>query len=727
MVAEFGREGLGFECAAALALRSLRRLAPALAILAAICFLGGTALGQEGAGDEAGAPEVVQFRAEISDVNALIAWVTVSLSDEARVQIEYWNEGAGRFRAPLSEPAVNHYLPVVRLRAGTTYEYSIGVEGPEGEIAFRAGDGGEFTTRELPEALGRYSHRVEGRSTQQLILGDFMLHLVFWDDDGQIVWYYSVPEGTQGIGAIKRTADGNLRWEAWRCCLREVSPTAEQVGEIIYDIEQEQSSPHHDYWVLDDGRILSITEENVEVADPANAEGDPITVVTDVLLAWDPVSGSSERVWEAVDAWEIELPDMDSWEWQVAWGESQFRWTHANSMQIRPRGNVILSLRSQRKIVSLSPDLQTVEWELGGIGSDFSFPEPSDQFYAQHAATELPNGNILMFDNGNLRPEAEGGNYSRALELRLDKDAGTAVKAWEHRTDPDLFVSRFGSAYRLRNGNTLVNYGITLQATETEWLEQTPIVLVEADETGGEVFRMETWDFNAPSRYRTYGDIDSIMGEVRLPSLERPQPGTACMGDEDDLCVQTIPQPPADPGAVALERSFRRDGALFRLPAGRAVHKLNLGSQPLDDAGRTAEPMRLCLPEAGSGPVAMLARYSAEDGQWELLQGAKSATGDSEGGVCGLTDRSGRYAVVETEMLSAGLDGTRANSSAIWRAGSTTSAAELLGGLANSGVRALYWHDGAAWRGYAAPIDGEPVPGAEDFEIRPGAMLWLGG
>ena len=78
-------------------------------------------------------------------------------------------------------------------------------------------------------------------------------------------------------------------------------------------------------------------------------------------------------------------------------------------------------------------------------------------------------------------------------------------------------------------------------------------------------------------------------------------------------------------------------------------------------------------------------------------------------------------------MLSAGLDGARVNSPAIWRAGSTTTASELLGALADGGVQALYWHDRAAWQGYAAPIDGEPLPGARDFEIRPGAMLWLGG
>ena len=703
---------------------SARAWVPALAVLAAAGLLG-TALGQD-AGDDQAAPEVLQFSAEISDLNSLIAWVTVSLSGEARVQIEYGNEGAGRFRTRLSEPAVNHYIPVARLRAETAYQYAIGVEGPDGEVVFRADDEGEFTTRALPELLQRHSHQASGRSTQQLILGDFQLHLVFWDDDGRIVWYYEAPEQTPGIGAVKQTPEGNLRWEAWRCCLREVSPLAMQVGEIAFDAEQEPFIPHHDYWVLDDGRILSLAEGSVEFANPADPEGDPVRVTTDAIVAWDPASGNPERVWEALDVWEVDLPGPDeeeaSWEWQVGWDENHFRWMHVNSIQIRPRGNVILSIRNQRKIVSLSPDLQAIEWELGGVGGDFAFPDPSDQFYAQHAATELPNGNILTFDNGFLRPEAEGGQYSRALELRLDEQAGTAVKAWEHRADPDLFVSHFGSAYRLRNGNTLVNYGVTPQATDVHWDEQTPILLIEADEAGDEVFRLETWGAIAPSRYRAYGDIDSIMGEVRLPSAERPEPGGACSADEA-LCVRTIPQPPADSAEAEIERSSAGDGARFRLPAGGAIHGLNLGSLPLDREGRTFEPMRLCLPTGGSAPVAMPARYSAADGRWELLQGA---AGDPGGGICGLVDRSGRYALLETDSLGAGLDAVRAGSPAIWRAGTMTTASELLGALAGEGVRALYRRDGAGWRGYAALPSGRLVPGARDFPIEPGANLWLG-
>ena len=44
--------------------------------------------------------------------------------------------------------------------------------------------------------------------------------------------------------------------------------------------------------------------------------------------------------------------------------------------------------------------------QLGGPSSSFSFPEPGDRFYGQHAVYELPNGHILVFDNGASAPVA---------------------------------------------------------------------------------------------------------------------------------------------------------------------------------------------------------------------------------------------------------------------------------------------------------------------------------
>jgi hypothetical protein len=95
-------------------------------------------------------------------------------------------------------------------------------------------------------------------------------------------------------------------------------------------------------------------------------------------------------------------------------------------------------------------------WKLGGLGSDFQFVGDSlNGFSMQHGVRELPNGNILMFDNGDEHVPP----LSRAVEYQLDLVNHTATLAWEYRAPLSLYGSAMGFAQRLENGNTLIAYG----------------------------------------------------------------------------------------------------------------------------------------------------------------------------------------------------------------------------------------------------------------------------
>ena len=110
---------------------------------------------------------------------------------------------------------------------------------------------------------------------------------------------------------------------------------------------------------------------------------------------------------------------------------------------------------------------------LGGEGGDFEMP-PEARFYHQHSPELQPNGHLLLFDNGTGRPEAEGGQFSRALELELDEQAMTARAVWSYRHEPDLYCPIWGDADRLPNGNTLVVFGTRTEGEATRWVEVTP-------------------------------------------------------------------------------------------------------------------------------------------------------------------------------------------------------------------------------------------------------------
>ena len=470
---------------------------------------------------------VIDHSATISPDNSLIAEVQVTLSREARVFIEYDNPEAGKFRTALSEPATAHTIPVVRLRPETTYAYTIGTQDADG--AETLGPSGEFTTGRLPSRLDIRHTWVKGRSTQPLIVTGYRarydMYYVFWDETGNIVWYYIIPPVIEldNIGSpntIQQKPNGNLVYIGYKCCIIEITPLGEMVDQITAG--DAAGIPHHDFLILDDERILYPSDTQITLDDSANGGAPDTPAVVDTLNIWDPQTGIIEQVWDSRDFWDIsDLAQRGLWTKQ----SGHYRWTHINSVSSGRRGNFILSSRNRHQVFSLSPDFQSIEWQLGGPDSDYAFPDPNDRFYGQHTPSELPNGNILLFDNGLNRPDSEGGEYSRVLELRLDHENRTAVKVWEYRSATNPYASFVSSAFRLDNGNTLVNFGATSEPIFG------PLTFVETGPQGNDVFRVETFqpDFTHGEynlRYRAYAGITAIMGETMLrPPVARPVSG----------------------------------------------------------------------------------------------------------------------------------------------------------------------------------------------------------
>nr|MBA2448748.1 aryl-sulfate sulfotransferase [Chloroflexota bacterium] len=227
-----------------------------------------------------------------------------------------------------------------------------------------------------------------------------------------------------------------------------------------------------------DGRVLFIGVEERVIDDTANGGPSIWRVWGDTLDVLDLDTREWKQAWSTFDAFDPFPRVPDRWrhlDRVEADMPSIWEWTHANAIYFGRRGNLLLSFRHLDQVISLSPGFETVEWRLGGPDSSFTFPDPADQFYGQHTASELPNGNILLFDNGNFRPE---GPYSRALELELDFGTMTARKVWEYRPQADVYAHRLSSATRLPNGNTLVNFGFRGDGPDQ------PPVIVEARPDG---------------------------------------------------------------------------------------------------------------------------------------------------------------------------------------------------------------------------------------------------
>jgi len=195
---------------------------------------------------------------------------------------------------------------------------------------------------------------------------------------------------------------------------------------------------------------------------------------------------------------------------------------HSNSLQVTPDGLLLMSVRHLDTIIAISPRFDRIAWRIGRFGSDFSFPNPADRFYHEHFVRILENGNLLMLDNGNGRPSAEGGQYTRALELELDWESMTAAKVWEYRHPSGndaasvyKYADKVGTAQRLPNGNTIVLFGADIDPVTLATKNPQTFTLIEAD-GNAQANALAVLDFQMPGANPVYRalPVDSLFGEV---------------------------------------------------------------------------------------------------------------------------------------------------------------------------------------------------------------------
>ena len=134
---------------------------------------------------------------------------------------------------------------------------------------------------------------------------------------------------------------------------------------------------------------------------------------------------------------------------QIKLGQREIDLLHSNSVEwmsderlasedpLYALSNFLLCVRHQDSVAIVDWDRKELLWAWGR--GELSGP---------HDATLLPNGNVLIFDNGLDR------GWSRVVEV--DPRSGEIV--WEYRAaKPEDFYSRAqGAAQRLPNGNTLI-------------------------------------------------------------------------------------------------------------------------------------------------------------------------------------------------------------------------------------------------------------------------------
>jgi hypothetical protein len=206
-------------------------------------------------------------------------------------------------------------------------------------------------------------------------------------------------------------------------------------------------------------------------------EPDPATGLTDAVIQEVGPDGSVVFEWNSAD-------HVDPATESVSTSPDN---AHVNSIAIMANGDLLVSFRHLSSVFEVARTAHDgfavgdVVWKLGGRDSTLSFVgDPDGGPCAQHAASELADGHILLFDNGSatltnaycVDPADRTGPtierpITRIKEYAVDAAAGTATLVWSWQKD-DRFAHFAGSAQRLANGDTLVGWAAETDAIVSE-------------------------------------------------------------------------------------------------------------------------------------------------------------------------------------------------------------------------------------------------------------------
>lgn len=280
------------------------------------------------------------------------------------------------------------------------------------------------------------------------------------DADGEIRWmldWTNHPELNHiniGCGLSRMKSGNYLHGDGYRDKVMEVNT----LGEIInsWDLRAMGYSFHHDVAENADGKLLA-TVSNISAK---LANGKDIRY-NDYMIELDPTKGQITQVWDLaamIDSARHELmnPNLPG----AAFGQTKSNWAHNNAIigmgndylaTIRFQGlckfnhagdvNWIISPHKgwgekyQKLLLKplhadgspiTDPDI------ISGIksGEDFDWP------WGSHTAISLPNGHIMVFDNGygrnfEMARFDDKTLYSRAVEYEVNEEQRTVRQVWQ--------------------------------------------------------------------------------------------------------------------------------------------------------------------------------------------------------------------------------------------------------------------------------------------------------
>lgn len=251
-----------------------------------------------------------------------------------------------------------------------------------------------------------------------------------------------LPNGNLGYnGNLPSQPDIYGAWMLWHGgAFYEVTPK----GDIVW--EHHDPFHHHDAQWLPNGNLLYGAMEPMpkefaaRVVGGSHAHDLPDgTIYGDVVKE---VNRKGEVVW-IWKSWEnLRIEDFPIHEIF-----DRYHWPLINGLWLTRENRVLMSLRTTSGVIA-------IDKASGSLVNKIPYPIVSQQ----HTPVELDNGNILIFDNGNLRA---GVTSPSSSAIEVDPRTNSVVWRYQDVMQPAFFSPYMGAVQRLPNGNTHITESAT--------------------------------------------------------------------------------------------------------------------------------------------------------------------------------------------------------------------------------------------------------------------------
>lgn len=189
--------------------------------------------------------------------------------------------------------------------------------------------------------------------------------------------------------------------------------------------------------------------------------GNPNAIVTGLVIQEVDISGTVYFQWRSWDHFLITDATDD-----INLLAANIDYVHGNAFEFDRDGNLLLSSRHLDEITKIDYETGDIIYRFGLLSKNNEFIINNDPvgFSHQHDIRVLQNGNITIYDNGNLHPNP----YSQALEYSIDEITMTANRVWYYQNNPNIYGLATGSYRRAADGKSLIGWGATWPLAATE-------------------------------------------------------------------------------------------------------------------------------------------------------------------------------------------------------------------------------------------------------------------